>query len=111
MKIKSWWFLLQIMFIIFIILAILNAILMPKISANKYNLYKSKSVIKLSAKNDMKILFSIKHLKYIWLIIVCIFIQWAYFYSSYGYWLKGIFHLNQAQFGTYAALMEGIINI
>eukprot|EP01084_Bolivina_argentea_P105733 189345_1 len=112
MHFKSWWFLLELLFVLNIILAIINFTFMPKVSINKYNL--ARSTMKLptvSIKSDLKILCNIKHLRIVWLIIVLIFIGWGYFYTSYGLWLKNIFNLNQSQFGVISGFVEGFGNL
>ena len=105
----SFWLFLEIMFALCFIAAILSFVLLPTLSINTHNLAQSE-VTTVSIRNDIVALNKIKPF---WLICVAfIFIAtvWAYFYSTFGLWLKGLFHLNPSEFGRIAALCEGIGN-
>ena len=45
----------------------------------------------------------------IW-ILALTFISWAWYYTSFGYWIKQLYDLNQAELGIAAAFIEGIGN-
>lgn len=118
MQIGNIWLFLEVMFICFLVLAILDLIFLPKVSTNKYNISKSNANLKIgeekakvSIKSDLKVLSKIK---IYWLTIVAqifMFTAWGYFYVSFGLWLKGLFHINQATFGTVAGFAEGFGNL
>ena len=110
MKMGSIWLFLEVMFVAFIMIAILNLIFLPSLSANEYNLSNSNRQT-ISIRNDLSVLFGIKALRFIIIGIILLFINWGYFYSSFDVWLKDIFNLDQAQFGWMAGLAEGIGNL
>ena len=118
MKVGNIWLFLEVSFIAFMIMAILDLIFLPKISSNKYNLTKSNSnlsegeeAVTVSIKNDLTVIFKIKPFWIATVSLICIFIAWGYFYVSFGLWLKELFHLNQATFGYIAGFAEGFGNL
>ena len=102
MKVGSIWLLLQIMMALFLVLALLNACLLPRVSTNQNE--------RVSMSEDLRILRRIRPFWFINLALLFLFMAWGYFYSSFGLWLKGLFHLSQAQFGSIAGLAEGLGN-
>eukprot|EP01084_Bolivina_argentea_P012098 22672_1 len=101
------------MFVIISVLAILNLLMLPKVSINKYNqmYYGSLSPAHISIIHDLKILFSLKKYRLIILLLALTFTAWSYIYTSFGYWIKKLYNLDEAQLGIAAALIEGFGNL
>lgn len=95
------WLFLEIMFIACLIIGILSFLFMPKQSTNGMNLGQSE---KVSIRSDLSVLSMIKPFWLINISFILTILAWGYFYSSFGLWLKGLFHLSESKFGYIAGL-------
>eukprot|EP00484_Ammonia_sp_Unknown_P005108 CAMPEP_0197075694 /NCGR_PEP_ID=MMETSP1384-20130603/211739_1 /TAXON_ID=29189 /ORGANISM="Ammonia sp." /LENGTH=498 /DNA_ID=CAMNT_0042514543 /DNA_START=436 /DNA_END=1932 /DNA_ORIENTATION=- len=113
LKYETFWAYLEWMFLIFVVLACLNLLLLPKVSVNQYNvLHHSRYEMdkRISMKQDLKVLFSIKEYRLILVILSTGFFCWSWIYTSFGFWIQRLYALDQAELGIAAALIEGVGN-
>ena len=117
LKYESFWSYLEWMLIAFSILAVLNMVLLPRESVNKYNaIYHNQSQfthdedLQISLSQDLKILFGITEYRIIIFTASLAFLAWSWYYTSFGYWIQRLYGLNQAELGIAAALIEGVGN-
>ena len=108
---------LEILFAIFMFLAICNLMIIPKLSVNKYiseNLNDRSMkhlLITESLGTDLKILWDLKQYRYIVIILILISIAGSYFYITFGIWLESLYSWQVSQFAVNVGLIEGISNV